>query len=301
MIRSPPAGGKLMAKLPKMIPPTVAEIYHQIQRAASPWQRDHMGCSGLGDDCDRKIWYNWRWWRPPEFDGRVLRLFRRGEIEETWLITDLRAAGVEVSEGPAIGQQWRASALGGHVGGSMDSALLGLKEAPKTWHCAEFKTHNKKSFDDLEKKRVRKSKPMHYAQMQLYCHLFGLSRWAYFAVCKDDDRIYFERGEYDKYFAGELMERAKRLIKSSEPPSKISESADFYQCRWCQHREACQTEVIGPVKTCRSCKHSKPVIDGVGGQWVCMPSGELLSGEEQRKGCAKYQQIGSRSLPLFGG
>ena len=64
--------------------------------------------------------------------------------------------------GPALGQQWRASALGGHVGGSMDSALLGLKEAPKTWHCAEFKTHNKKSFDDLEKKRVRKAKPMHF-------------------------------------------------------------------------------------------------------------------------------------------
>jgi|TARA_R100000030_G_scaffold90705_7_gene75485 hypothetical protein len=291
----------MMAKLPKMQPPTIAEIYHQIHRAASPWQRDHLGCSGLGDDCERKIWYSWRWWRPPEFDGRILRLFRRGEIEETWLISDLRSAGVQVSEGPDLGRQWRTSALGGHLGGSMDAALLGLKEAPKTWHCAEFKTHNKKSFDDLEKKRVRKSKPMHYAQMQLYCHLFGLSRWAYFAVCKDDDRIYYERGEYDRYYAGELVEKARRIIEASEPPAKISEREDYYQCRWCHHREACQQEIIGPVKTCRSCKHGRPIIESQGGTWVCRLSGDPLSGEEQRKGCAKYNQIGSQALPVFGG
>tara|TARA_R110001583_G_scaffold10423_7_gene48261 strand:- start:4912 stop:5784 length:873 start_codon:yes stop_codon:yes gene_type:complete len=290
-----------MAKLPKMQPPTVAEMYHQIKKAASPWQRDHLGCSSLGDDCERKVWYSWRWWRPPQFDGRILRLFRRGEIEETWLITDLLAAGVTVSEGPEPGKQWRTSALGGHLGGSMDAALLGLKEAPKTWHLAEFKTHNKKSFDDLEKKKVRSSKPVHFSQMQIYCHLFGFTRWAYFAVCKDDDRIHYERGEYDKYFAGQLMEKARFIVETSEPPAKISERPDYYQCKWCQHYEACQLDAVGPVKTCRSCKHGKPTIEGEGGQWVCQLSGEKLSGEMQRKGCEKYNQMGSPALPLFGG
>ena len=284
-----------------MQPPTIAEIYHQILRAASPWQRDHLGCSGLGEDCERKIWYSWRWWRPPQFDGRIFRLLRRGEIEEIWICSDLRAAGVTVSEGPSLGKQWTASALGGHLGGSMDAALLGLKEAPKTWHCGEFKTHNKKSFDDLTRQGVRRSKPVHFAQMQLYCMLFGLSRWAYIAVCKDDDRLYLERGEFDKFFAGELMEKARRIIEASEPPAKISERADYYQCRWCHHREACQLDVIGPVKTCRSCRHSKPVIEGKGGQWICKLSGQSLSGDDQRKGCAKYEQIGGSRLPLFGG
>lgn len=290
-----------MAIHSRMQPPTVAEIYHQIQKAASPWQRDHLGCSGLGDDCERKIWYSWRWWRPPIFDGRMHRLFRRGYIEENWLITDLLAAGVTVSEGPTPGEQWRASALGGHLGGSMDAALLGLKELKSIWHCAEFKTHNKKSFDALEKKQVKKSKPVHYAQMQLYCHLFGLTRWAYFAVCKDDDRIYYERGEYDKYFAGELLEKAKRIVQSLEPPAKISEDADYYQCRWCHHSEACQAEIVSPVKTCRSCKQSRPLLEGEKGQWSCSVSGELITPEEQRKGCLKYEEIGSKSLPLFKG
>ena len=31
---------------------------------------------------------------------------------------------------------------------------IGLKEAPKTWHVAEFKTHSAKSFRDLVAKGV---------------------------------------------------------------------------------------------------------------------------------------------------
>jgi hypothetical protein len=41
----------------------------------------------------------------------------------------------------------------GHFGGSMDAVALGIPEAPKTWHLCEFKTHNAKSFADLQKAR----------------------------------------------------------------------------------------------------------------------------------------------------
>jgi len=296
-----------MAQLPKMQSPTIAEIYHSLVRSASDWRRDHLGCSLIGDPCERKLWYSFRWWRPPGFilnaDGRVLRLFRHGEIEENWFISDLKAAGVTVSDGPELGKQWRASAHGGHFGGSMDAALLGLKEAPKTWHVGEFKTHNTKSFNALQKNGVRKSKPVHFAQMLIYAELFGLPRWAYLALCKDDDRLYLERGEADGYFAGELLEKARRIIEASAPPAKISEDPDYYLCRWCDFSDACQLKQgqASPMKSCRSCKKSKPILEGEGGQWVCGLDGKGIDSQAQRAGCDKYSPIGSPALPLFGG
>ena len=66
----------------------------------------------------------------------------------------------------------------------MDSALLGLPEAPKTWHVGEFKTHNQKSFDDLVKRGVEKAKPMHWDQMQAYMGLTGMERALFFFFFK---------------------------------------------------------------------------------------------------------------------
>ena len=62
---------------------------------------------------------------------------------------------------------------------------IDIEDEPKAIICAntkcfaEFKTHNKKSFDDVEKHGVKKSKPVHFSQMQIYCHLCGFTRWAW--------------------------------------------------------------------------------------------------------------------------
>ena len=53
---------------------------------------------------------------------------------------------------------------------------LGLLEAPKTWHVVEFKTHSAKSFRELAAKGVAEAKPQHWAQMQVYMHLTGITR-----------------------------------------------------------------------------------------------------------------------------
>jgi hypothetical protein len=50
----------------------------------------------------------------------------------------------------------------------------------------------------LEKKGVKVSKPMHWAQMQVYMLGTKIERALYVAVCKDDDRIYTERVKYDR-------------------------------------------------------------------------------------------------------
>ena len=106
----------------------------------------------------------------------------------------------------------------GIFGGSMDGACLGVPDAPKTWHCLEYKTHSLKSFNALVSKGVKEAKPEHWAQMQCYMNWAGLERALYVAVCKDDDRLHLERIDADKTAAKALMERAQRIIEAPTPP-----------------------------------------------------------------------------------
>jgi len=255
-----------MAKLPERPSRTLAIIDERIEQNSQDWRRAHLGASGIGDPCERALWYGFRWFTAPDFPGRILRLFRRGQNEETTIVADLRLAGVTVSEGPTEGEQWRFSTLGGHYGGSMDAAIFGLLEAPLTWHVGEFKTHNKKSFDLLLKEGVQKSKEKHYAQQQAYMHEFKLTRAVYIGICKDTDRYYLERIHYDKYFAGELQEKAERVIFANEPPPKLSERADYYLCKWCSHYGICHQDQTTEERNCRTCQFSTPLKDG---DWVC--------------------------------
>src|SRR5574337_307878 len=132
-----------MVALPKTITsPTVAAIYagYEKREAAEP-RRGHLGASVIGRPCERQLWYAFRWAYQEQFKGRMLRLFQRGHREEDWFAADLRSTGAQVhSVDPRTGQQFRFSAVGGHVGGSMDGCALGLIEAPKTWHVVEYKT-----------------------------------------------------------------------------------------------------------------------------------------------------------------
>jgi hypothetical protein len=148
---------------------TVAAIYEAYVDSHDEIERTYLGASIIGDECERKLWYGFRWTTPPEqFDGRMLRLFQTGHREEARMIDDLRRSGVEVWEtDPETGRQWGVEEVGGHFRGHLDGVALGVKEAPRTAHLLECKTHNAKSFAKLRAEGVRKSKPLHYAQMQV--------------------------------------------------------------------------------------------------------------------------------------
>jgi hypothetical protein len=57
--------------------------------------REHLGASVIGRECDREIWYGFRWFKDNLFDGRMLRLFDRGRREEPVVLVDLMAAGLK--------------------------------------------------------------------------------------------------------------------------------------------------------------------------------------------------------------
>tara|TARA_R110002020_G_scaffold320466_1_gene536375 strand:- start:2039 stop:2890 length:852 start_codon:yes stop_codon:yes gene_type:complete len=265
---------------------------------SNDWRRAHLGGSGIGDECLRKIWYSFRWFKKPDFEGRILRLFRRGHKEEPLFIEDLELIGVKVSTGPEPGKQWSFQRLGGHFGGSIDGAAIGLPETRNEWTLLEFKTHNEKSFKDLEKRGLKVSKPMHFDQIQIYGHALGFSKALYLAVCKNDDRRYSEIVEIDEGYGDEIIRKAEHIITAKEPPQKLSKSPSFYYCKWCPYLEICHYDEK-PASNCRTCVFSKP--SGVNteksseeqgaGVWSCGSTGQELSFDEQKKGCNQHSAI----------
>ena len=278
-----------MSAIPTPIHQTVAAIYAAWEAAAGDGLRPHLGASECWDECMRRQWYGFRWAETPKWNGQMLRLFDRGKREESAVEDDLRRIGCEVWTTDENGIQWRVETLGGHFAGSMDGAVRGLPEAPRTWHVLEIKTANDKSWKELAKKGVKDAQPRHYAQMQVYMHLTGMKRAAYVSVNKNDDSIYLERIEHDKDAAEALVERARRIITSAEPPPRINDDPEWFQCKMCRFSGICHG-TDAPLVNCRTCAHSTPVLDGKPGEWRC-ERGHSLIIDLPKNGCAEHRYI----------
>ena len=272
-----------MARIPESSHSTVRRIYqlHE-QRRENEQERSYLGASELGESCARRLWYRLRWAAVPQFEGRILRLFESGHREEARLVDELRAIGVRVE-----GQQHEVVFADGHGKGHLDGALLGLEEGPKTWAVFECKTANAKTFKEVTAKGVKAANPRHYAQVQMYMGLTGMTRAAYFVVNKDTDEISHERIEFDKEAFTALVRRAEGIVSAAEPPVRVSDDPAWYGCRFCPFREVCHG-VIVPNATCRSCAHSTPVASGA---WKCEKFDAEIPEDAQREGCDEHRFI----------
>jgi CRISPR/Cas system-associated exonuclease Cas4 (RecB family) len=277
--------------------PEIQDPRTQTIRAISAWReaqeakqppRQYLGASIIGHHCERYLWLGFRLAGREQFDGRMLRLFDRGQREEAVFVSELRAIGCEVHDVNPDGSQFAVSNLGGHFRGHMDGAVLGIPESPATWHVLEFKTHSSKSFKELEAKGVVATKPMHYAQMQVYMGLAGMTRALYLAVNKDTDALYQERIEYNAEHFKSLMQRAERVIYSPEAPAPVSHDPSWYQCKFCHFHAQCHG-TAAPAVNCRTCAHSTPERDGT---WSCdhhkMPN---IAFENQLEGCDSHRHF----------
>jgi len=261
-------------------------------QAAERALRTHLGASQIGKPCWRELFYGFRWAAVPEHSGRILRLFARGQREESMFVEHLRRLGAEVLEfdpnGPP-GTQFRVSAHGGHFGGSLDGVARGVPEFdPQEWLLLEFKTHNAKSFEALLAQGVQRSKRVHYAQIQVYLHLTGLRRALYLAVNKNDDALHCETVAYDALTAEGLLAKAGSVIFATEPPPRVSNSPAYFECKFCDYRDVCH---FGAAlrKSCRTCAAVRPLPDG---QWRCGHWDAMIPADVVPQGCEMWRSIG---------
>jgi hypothetical protein len=273
--------------------------------------RTHLGASILGRKCLRQVWYDWRWMHITKHQGRLLRLFARGQREEAALAFYLVQAGLIVKAGPAPGQQFTFADHDGHFGGSSDGIIAGVNiplpdfnlEGPGL---AEYKTHGEKSFAELAGKLedyrkyvtdpvnvkfpgkgVLTAKVEHYVQMQIYMHYFGL-KWAlYVAVCKNTDDLYLEFIQYKPELAQAYIDRARQIIYAQHPPTRISNDPSWWECRFCDFREICHRAAT-PAQNCRSCIYAAP---GPAGTWHCSKFHGDIPADFVPKGCGQWDPI----------
>lgn len=224
---------------------------HEREAVARP--RPYMGISSIGHYCDRWLWLQFRWAVVASFSGRMLRLFARGQREEDIMVGELNRAGIVLEH---TGRDQMEVDLGCFVRGHLDGIILsGVPEAPKGKHVWECKTHNKKSFDELEKHGVKEAKPQHWAQMQCYMLGTSIDRALYTAVCKDDDRIYTERVRFDRDAAVALVRKGQKLATEDNIPAPISGRPDWYKCKFCEGYDFCHGSRMTRQVNCRTCAH----------------------------------------------
>ncbi len=243
-----------------------------------------IGMSQLGTDCDRKLWLGLHWFAPPEvISGKLQRIFDTGIEAEEFMVRDLERIGIEVTK-----RQEEIWGFGNYVHGFTDGRCINVPEAPKTEHLLEMKTHNDRSWNGVYKNGVKKSKPLHYAQMQRYMAGLSLSRALYLAYNKNTSAYYSERVKFNPGFAEDLIRKESDIVLSSELPKRKFER-HFFQCKFCDFSEFCYDNAPAP-KNCRTCKHSD--LFG-GGTWVCTLNSEAhdVPIEIQQSGCHCHEEL----------
>lgn len=300
-----------MSKIPPPIHATVSRIdaYHQARQDPP---RAHLGPSQMGDEDQRGQWLRFRWAFEEAHSGRLLRLFRRGHLEEHTVVSDLRAIGCELAH---VLDDQLVIDYGAHIKGSPDGIILsGLPEAPNKPHMLEIKTASRKRFEEMRQQGVERSNPTYWVQAHTY--MYGLNNHAgirldrcmFIAVCKDDDSIYTERIEYDTSVAERYLARGRQVTMSRRMPEPTYLDPAFYRARWSpfyaayfprsatdMHMDRLRVQREGEGLwarvgiNCRTCEYVEPLESG---EWRCNLYASEVPPEFQRQGCDRYEMHG---------
>lgn len=262
---------------------------YMARREAQEPRRPYMGMSFIGNPCDRYLWLMYRWMNRPVEDGRVVRIFKRGDLEEIIMSTYLDAVGVELSHtsNPALGDEGQIEVVDGICKGHIDGLIKGgVKEHPYSAMIWENKSANRKAFEEVSKKGCKLTHPEHYTQQQCYMkkarEKLGIDiQYSFYTVtCKDDDRIYTEVIPYDEEFATKQLQRANFIGVQNSIPPRLSDDATDFRCKMCQFYWFCHEQEMTREVNCRTCTYSTAKPDGT---WFCEKANRTIPVERQRK------------------
>lgn len=208
--------------------------------------RDYLGGSRIGEPCARKLVYEVTHTPKDEgkdFDGAILRIFDAGHRFETLSIRWLRGAGFDLRTERADGGQFGFEAAGGKLRGHIDGVIVAGPDVGLRWPVLwEHKALNAKSWNELVKCGLRASKPVYFAQVQLYMGYLELETALVTALNKDTQALHHEVVPFDPTQAQALSDKAVDILRAAEAgelPPRIAAARDFYLCRMCAYAERC--------------------------------------------------------------
>lgn len=247
--------------------------------------------STLGEECAAKNWYAFRWAKSPEdFDGRMCRLFERGDIEEPRIVESLKGSGWNVWEfNPQTGKQYEVFDLAGHLYGKLD----GIGNHPVITNgvnlLLEFKSYNTKRFSQLcnTDKPLKVQDPKYYGQIVIYMMYYDLPACLFYPVNKNDDDIAPMVILRDDSYARDLLRKGETIVNSKVRPARIAESRSFYKCKMCHFADVCHDDAPVLVN-CRSCVNATAVEGGV---FYCESWNGIIPKDQLPLGCGEHKPI----------
>lgn len=217
--------------------------------------RQYLGGSRLGVACERALQFEYA--QAPKDDGRnfngqTLRIFAAGHVFEDLAIDWLRKAGFELyttkgnkPDGEQFGFSVAGGRIRGHVDGIINAAAM-MDGFPALWEC---KSLNNKSWNDTVKRGVTVSKPVYAAQIATYqaymeASVPGISKnpALFSAINKDTAELHHELVPFDGGLAQRMSDKAVRVIQATESGEllpRIAQSADFFECKFCDWSDRC--------------------------------------------------------------
>lgn len=208
--------------------------------------RDYLGASRIGEPCSRRLVYEFTNTPPDEdkdFDGHVLRIFEAGHVFEALSIRWLRAAGFDLRTTRRDGGQFGFSAAGGKFRGHIDGVIADGPDIGIVWPALwEHKALNAKSWNYLVEHGLMDSKPIYYAQVQIYMAYLEVPVTLFTALNKDTQELFHETVAFDAACAQALSDKAVAIIraaKAQELPPRIAPDASFYLFQFCPFIKRC--------------------------------------------------------------
>jgi hypothetical protein len=214
-----------------------------IEKHRSQEKRDYLGASILGEECTRKIQLQYMK-HEVEVSAQSLRTFAIGHCLESLIAEWIVLAGFDLRTRNENGEQFGFSVADGKIAGHVDGIVFGgpdFMKCPCLWEC---KTLNNKSWSDTAKRGVLVTKPLYYAQVQLYMAYINLDEnpCLFTALNKDTSELYHELIPFDAEATQRYSDRAVQIIKATESNKMmpcISSDSSFYRCKMCGFRSVC--------------------------------------------------------------
>jgi hypothetical protein len=206
-------------------------------------KRNYLGASIIGEDCLRRIQLQFNQ-QEADFSAQNLRTFAIGHCLEDLIAEWIKLAGFDLRTQNENGEQFGFSIAEGKIAGHCDGIIYDgpdFCKYPSLWEC---KTLNSKSWSDTAKRGVLVSKPLYYAQIQLYMAYLDLDKnpCLFTALNKDNSEIYHEIIPFDSEAAQRYSDRAVQIIKASENNELmpcVSSDSSFFKCKMCSYRHEC--------------------------------------------------------------
>lgn len=219
----------------------------QLDRAADSGRdkpRDYLGGSRLGEECARKLQYEYEGRQGQPLTAKLQIIFATGHaLEDT--LADMLKRVFDLRTHKASGGQFGFETAGGRIRGHIDGVVCGgpdeLGPYPYLW---ENKAVGGKYWQAIVKNGVRAERPVYAGQVATYQAYMGLeANPALFSfINRDTGQIAFERIPFDAKLAQECTDRGVQIIQATEAGERLPRahaSADFFKCRFCDFREEC--------------------------------------------------------------